>query len=308
MYKLNHILVCLDLSEMDDFLIRYTQFLAEKIHPESITFLHVMRSYEIPKEIVAAFPHLEEPIKDIVQEELQKKVNELIKPINGVNLKTKVIEGFPTETIVKFTQKNDITLTLMGKKMGYEGQGSIVRKVLGIIPSSVLLISETANRKIKNIMVRMDFSKISGMALKMALRLQELTGAEVSCHHVHKLPLNYFPQNQPEEDKRLLKHIEKHSIKEYQKFIKSLKLNDKEIPLSFSLDVENEEHQILYNRALTIGADIILIGSKIKSELADIIIDSTSEKLASSEKNIPVFIVKDRNQIMGFLKALLPIK
>ena len=308
MYKLNHILVCLDLSDMDDFLIRYAHFLAEKIHPESITFLHVMRPYDIPKEIVEAFPHLDEPVINVVQEELQEKVKELIEPVNGVDLKTKVIEGFPTETIVKFTQKNDITLTLMGKKMGYEGHGSIVRKVLGIIPSSVLLISETTHHKIENIMVRMDFSKISGMALKMALRIKELTGAEVSCHHVHKLPLNYFPQNQPGEDKRLQQHIEKHSNKEFQKFIKRLKPGDEQIPFSFSLDVENEEAQILYNRALTIGADMILIGSKIKSELADIIVDSTSEKLAGSDKNIPVFIVKDRTQTMGFLKALLPIK
>ena len=196
----------------------------------------------------------------------------------------------------------------MGKKMGYEGRGSIVRKVLGIIPSSVLLVSETAHRKIENILVRMDFSKMSEMALKMALRMKELTGSDVTCHHVHKLPLNYFPQSRPEDDKRLQQHVEKHSKKEFQKFMKRFKYDAENIPFSYSLDVENEEAQLLYNRALTVGADMILIGSKIKSELADIIIDSTSEKLAAADKNIPVFIVKDRSQTMGFLKALFPKK
>ena len=308
MYQLNHILVTLDLSDMDDSLIRYANFLVDKIKPESVTFLHVMRPYDIPKDIIEAFPHLDEPITDVIREGLQEKIGELFSPENEIKTNIEVKEGYPTETIVKFSQKNDITLTLMGKKMGYEGRGSIVRKLLGIIPSSVLLVSETAHRKIENILVRMDFSKISEMALRMALRMKELTGAEVACHHVHKLPLNYFPQSRPEEDKRLQEHVKKHSNKEFQKFMKRFKYDASEIPFSYSLDVENEEAQILYNRALTVGADMILIGSKIKSELADIIIDSTSEKLAAPDKNIPVFIVKDRKQTMGFLNALFPKK
>ena len=308
MYQLNHILVTLDLSDMDDSLIRYANFLVDKIKPESVTFLHVMRPYDIPKDIIEAFPHLDEPITDVIREGLQEKIGELFSPENEIKTNIEVKEGYPTETIIKFSQKNDITLTLMGKKMGYEGRGSIVRKLLGIIPSSVLLVSETAHRKIENILVRMDFSKISEMALRMALRMKELTGAEVACHHVHKLPLNYFPQSRPEEDKRLQEHVKKHSNKEFQKFMKRFKYHASEIPFSYSLDVENEEAQILYNRALTVGADMILIGSKIKSELADIIIDSTSEKLAAPDKNIPVFIVKDRKQTMGFLNALFPKK
>lgn len=308
MYQLNHILISLDLSDMDDSLIRYTNFLVDKIKPKSATFLHVMRPYEVPKEIIEAFPHLDEPVTEIIREDLEEKIGELFQPNYEIKTSIKVLEGYPTETIVKYTQKNDITLTIMGKKMGYEGRGSIVRKVMGIIPSSVLLVSETANRKVENVLVRMDFSKMSEMALKMAFRIKEITGAEVSCHHVHKLPLNYFPQSKPEDDKRLQQHVEKHSNKEFQKFMKRFKYDANEVPFSFSLDVENEEAQILYNRALAVGADMILIGSKIKSELADIIVDSTSEKLASSDKNIPVFIVKDRKQTMGFLKALFPKK
>lgn len=303
MYLLNHILVTLDLSDMDDSLIRYTNFLANKIKPESITFLHVLRPYDISKDIIEAFPHLDAPLSDVIREGLQEKIMELFTPESDVKTIIKVMEGYPTETIVKYTQKNDITLTLMGKKMGYEGRGSIIRKVLGIVPSSVMLVSETAHRKIENVLVRMDFSKMSEMALKMALRFKELTGSEILCHHVHKLPLNYFPQSNPEQDKRLQQYVEKHSKKEFQKFMKRFRYNTGEVPFSYSLDIENEEAQLLYNRALAVGADMIVIGSKIKSELADIIVDSTSEKLASADKNIPVFIVKDRKQTMGFLKA-----
>jgi nucleotide-binding universal stress UspA family protein len=167
-----------------------------------------------------------------------------------------------------------------------------------------LLVSETTPPRIEHVLVRMDFSKMSALALKMALRLQELTGADVSCHHAYKLPLKYFPVSSPENDKKLMAHIEKHSRKEYRKFMQKLEPDPEKIQCTNSLDPENDEAHILYKQALTIGADMIIIGSKIKSELADIIIDSTSEKLASAEKNIPVLIIKDRKQTIGFLKAL----
>nr|WP_321353725.1 universal stress protein [uncultured Draconibacterium sp.] len=304
MYQLNHILVCLDLTEMDDSLIRYAGFLANKIKPDSITFLHVVRPFDIPREILEAFPELDEPIPEIIRKELQEKVDDQFSPDVDLKINTIVHEGYPTETIVKFTQQNNITLTLMGKKMGYKGSGNIVRKILGLIPSSVLLVSETVHEKIDNLLVRMDFSRISEMALQMALRISELTGAKVACHHVHKLPLSYFPQTPAEDDAKLQKYVDKVSHKEFGKFVKRYKHENDEIPFSFTIDTENEEAQILYRQALLTGSDMIVIGSIIKSELSDIIVDSTSEKLAESEKNIPVFIVNDRKQSMGFLKSL----
>jgi nucleotide-binding universal stress UspA family protein len=304
MYQFDDILICLDLSEMDDSLIRYSNFLVEKFKPKTVTFLHVIKSYEIPPEMIAAFPHLDQPLTEIVKEELQEKTDAIFLHKNKVKTQVKVLEGSTTDNIVRYARENNITFTLMGKKIGYEGRGGIVRKVISIIPSTVLLISETTQPRIEHVMVRMDFSKMSALALKMALRLGELTGAKISCHHAYKLPLKYFPVSSPENDKKLMTHVEKHGRKEYQKFMKKLGLDDEKIQCANSLDPENDEAHILYKQALTINADMIVIGSKIKSELADIIIDSTSEKLASAEKNIPVLIIKDRKQTIGFLKAL----
>jgi nucleotide-binding universal stress UspA family protein len=176
--------------------------------------------------------------------------------------------------------------------------------VLSIAPASVLLISETSPHKIEHMMVRMDFSKMSRIALESARFIQKHTAAKISCHHVYKLPLKYFPEQPPKKDQKLKKHVEKYTNKEFQKLIKPLNISPKEINCSSSIDVENEEANIVYTHALNIGADMILIGSKIKSELADIIVDTTSEKLAANDKNITVLVIKDRKQTMGFLEAL----
>ena len=301
---MDHILVCLDLSEMDEALIRYADFLVREIRPASVTFLHVIKSYDIPKEIIADYPHLDLPLTEVVKEELLEKTGTLFSQKSETDTRVIVKEGLTTDTIVRFTRENNVTFTLMGKKVGYEGKGSIVRKVIGIIPSSVLIISETTQHRIKHLLVRMDFTGMSAMAMKMALSLQKKTGAEISCHHVYKLPLNYFQQGSPEKDTRLLQHVEKHSLKEYKKFLKHYDLESGDISCTSSVDPENDEANILYREALNAGVDMVLIGSRVKSELASIIIDSTSEKLAEDEKNIPVFLVTDRKQSMGFMKAL----
>jgi nucleotide-binding universal stress UspA family protein len=304
MYKLNHILVCLDLTEMDDSLIRYTRFLVNQINPDSITFLHVMRPYDIPKELMDTFPELDEPVPEIIREELQEKINEQCHSGTDVNIRVEVKEGAPIETIVKFAQKNNITLTLMGKKVAYQGNAGIVKKVLGIIPSSVLLVCESGYERIENLLVRMDFTKASEMALEMAFRLKELTGANIACHHTHKLPVGYFPQVNPDKDEKLQKYVEKVSKKAFEKFKKNLKYNTDDLAFSFSIDTENEEDLILYRQALTTGADMIVIGSNLKSDLADIVMDVSPEKLAAPNKNIPVFIVNDRSKAMVFLKRI----
>lgn len=304
MYNLDHILVALDLSDMDDFLIRYSNFIAGNFQPQSITFLHVMQAYDIPKELMAEFPDMESPLRDMVREELEDKVKELFQAPKELDVHIVVEEGVTTETIVQYTQEKDITLTLMGKKIGYEGRGSVVRKVLSITPSSVLLISETSQPKIDHVLVRMDFTRMAGMALKMAVRLKELTNAKISCHHVSKLPLKYFSRNSVSDEQKLIRRVENYSQKEFQRFLKRQKLSQQEIDCSSSLDYENEEAHILYNKALSTAADMIIIGTKIKSEMADVILESTSEKLAGPEKNIPVFVVKDRKQTIGFLEAL----
>ena len=304
MYKFDHILVALDLSDMDSFLIRYSNFLLEKFKPKSITFLHVIKSYEIPKEVRTKFPEMDEPLADIVKEELSAKIKELLIDAGKTDVHVVVKEGVTTETIVQYSQLNDITLTLMGKKIGYKGHGGVVRKVLNITPSSVLLISETAQPKMDHLLVRMDFTKMSVMAMKMALKIQEQTEAKISCHHVHKLPLKYFTRSSVSDENKLEQEIYNYTQKEFKKFVKKNKLAANDIPCTSALDFENEEAQILYSKALTISADVIVLGTKIKSSMADVILESTSEKLAGPEKNIPVFVVKDRSQTMGFLNAL----
>ncbi len=303
MKKFDKILICLDLSEMDHFLISYSNFICEVLKPRHLVFIHVMETYDIPDEIMDTFDDAEKDIEDLVSEELEGKIEAGLTVKDKVDYSLVLEQGLPTEKIVEYSRKNKIDLGILGKKIGYQGQGGIARKLVGLIPSSVLVVSETSQYKIDKLLVRMDFSKTAWSSLTMAKTIAGYTGASIECHHVYKLPINYYPKQTPENIKKLKKQVKEIVNENYSRFIKKMKIDDAP-PCSFSIDVQSEESQVLYNYAIINKIDLILTGTRIRSPLANLILDSTSEKLVGGEKNLPVMVVKDQKKSMGFLNAI----
>jgi nucleotide-binding universal stress UspA family protein len=247
---------------------------------------------------------MDKPLSKIIQEELEEKIDEHFHHKDKLHSEVSVQEGTKSDLWLQFTRDKKITLTLAGKKVGYQGTGALPRRVMPLTPSSVILVSETASPKIENILVRMDFSKMSEIAMKTAVELSKDTEAHIFSLNAYRLPISHFPQYSQQHEERLQQKMTKHGQKEYEKFMKKLKLNASEIPCTYVYDKNYDEAQVLYHHGLMHQADLIMIGSKIKSELANVILDRTSENLADVEKNIPVMIVKDRKQTLGFLEAL----
>ena len=166
------------------------------------------------------------------------------------------------------------------------------------------MVSETAKPQINNILVRMDFSKMSELAMKSAIELSRKTGSGIFAVNAFRLPISHFPKYSNEDARRLQAKMVRHGEKEYEKFMRKIKQDPAAIPCVHVYDKEFDEARVLYHQGLTRQADLIMIGSRVKSELASIILDRTTEDLGDVEKNIPVMIVKDRKQTLGFVKAL----
>ncbi len=303
MFKFDNILVCLDLSDMDESLINYSNYIVEKFKPKSLTFIHVMDTYEIPEELSGSIAGRHRPLNEIILEEIEEKVNTVYRHADSPKPSITLESGITTEKIVQFARKNKTDLALMGKKIGFAGEGGVVKNIIGLIPSSVLLISETTPHNISRIMVRTNFAKPSYAAYHMATLISEQTDADVEFHHVYKIPYNYFPEQSAQALLKLKKQLDPYIEKQYNKFVKKYKL-PKGIPFEYSVDLKGDEAQSLYNYAIKNRVDLLLTGTRLKSQLANVIMDSTSEKLAGVEKNIPVLIVKDSKESVGFLKAL----
>ncbi len=304
MEKFNNILICMDLTEMDDFLIRYANFFVKNVSPKKIHFLHLLHANDLPEELLDELPEMDRSLKDIIRDELNEKIQNEFEPDNDMKIQVDVEEGIRSDVLLEYTRDNKINLTLFGKKVGYVGAGSLARRVMPLTPSSVLLVNTSSEPKLDNILVRMDFSKMSEIAMRTAVMLSNQTGAAVSSLNAFKIPLSHFPQYSAEDEKRLKEKMSKHGKKEYDKFMKKLKLDPEGIPCKHVYDKNYNEAHLLYHHGLINHVDLIMIGSKVKSELANVILDRTSEDLADAEKNINVLIVKDRKQTLGFLEAI----
>lgn len=303
MTAFKNIMICLDLTDIDETLINYTNFLVDTFKPTSVTFIHVMETIEIPDEIADEFPDMDRPLNELVEEEIKEKVEEHFAHPDKVKTDVVLDFGLTTEQVVQQARKRKIDLAVLGKKIGYVGDGGVAKRIVGLMPASVLMVSETTPHNINRILVRMDFSKISAIALKTARTIASHTEAKLECHHVYKLPLGYVPQKSPSEVKKLHRKLSDYVQKEYRAFLKKHKLDDS-VPCSYSMDLQGDESQMLYSHAIKLQADLILAGSKIKSQLANVILDTTSEKLADASQSVPVMIIKDQKESIGFLKAL----
>lgn len=303
MYQLNKLLVCLDLTDMDDMLIKYTSFLANLLKCEKVVFMHTIQGQEIAEELKEYFPEMEEPIEELIKKELHEKINANFDTSEDVKHELKVIEGSPTDTVLKEADQENIDLTVLGKKTGFKGQGIMTDKIIRLIHCSVLVLPETSRPSIEQILVPVDFSKYSQMALKQANEIANKTDASITCQNVFSIPAHYYPYISSA--KRLDKPMREYAQKEYKKFLKKAGRDvSNDIPCEFTKDEGEDPAQKIYDFAIKKETDLIVIGSKGVTDTASYLIGSTAEKLTSHDKHIPILIYKDKEENFGLLDFL----
>lgn len=302
-FSINKLLVCLDLSAMDETLLRYARYAAETFHPELVTFMHVVDAYDIPDEISEILSGYPVPVEDMLRSELHDRIEKFYGGEESVKYQVHIQSGFVVESIIDYARSNNPDLTLMGKKTQSEGEGSVAKNVLGLIPSSVLLITDITRHEINRIMVRTNFARPSVLAFQMASLVAKHTHATIEFHHVYKLPYNYFSDQTPKTLAKVRCKMNPYMEKKYAKFIKKFQIQEA-VGFSYSLDFQNDEARSLCAYAAQKEVDMIVTGTRLRTQLAHVIMDSTSAKLAAIEKNNAVLIVKDAKDTVGFLTAL----
>lgn len=298
----SRILVPLDLTSMDTLLIRYTSFLAQHLQPDHISFIHIMESYNLPKEVASIFDDLEEPVDEIIRKEVSLEVNEHYQGTEATETSVQVQEGNPTDLLLREADRTDTDLMIMGKKTGFQGKGILTGQVTRLIHCSALILPETSSFQLSKIQVPVDFSRHSKSALRQALNIAEYTKAEVLTQHVYHLPTHFFPYITPTED--MGESIEKHARREYDKFLKKVSRPKPDVRSVFMKDDGDDISQRIYDLAIKEGTDLIVVGSKGLTDTASYLIGSTAEKLTAYDKTIPLLIFKDKEDNYGILDFL----
>lgn len=302
--ELKKILVSLDLSEMDEMLIRITSYAARMMQSDRVYFMHIATDLDMPQELRQKWGELLAPLDENLQHALEHQVQELFDAPESCEVVVEVHEGNASDRLLKLAKQKNVDLLVLGIKDRLKGTGAITNRVVRASPYSVLLVPELLPRKMDKILVPVDFSDHSLNALRQAILIQENSPIplEIKCQYVYDLPVGYHKTGK---SMREVADIMCDLAKEdYRKFIQRLPPEHQNIPCVFTQDDNHDPVKEIYTQAVKEQADLIIIGSKGKTKAAAALMGSTAERLALYNKSIPLMIVKDKNENIGFLEAL----
>ena len=184
-------LVALDLTEMDDHLIKYAEMICRIMSLERILFVHVAKTVELPDQLLKEYPGLLEPLDESIIKDIQIKVNAHFGS-SEMTIDFIVKEGDPIEKILRLCRVKAVDLLIMGRKLNLQGSGLVSSKLARKCPCSLLLVTQNYKIDIKSILVPIDFSEHSSLAMHHALELADNTKAKLLLMHVYRVPKGYY--------------------------------------------------------------------------------------------------------------------
>lgn len=296
------LIVFLDLTPMDLLLIRYASFLADLLKAEKVYILHAFESSELPAEVSKLFPGLDEPIDQVIAEELEDQVNKHFS-CTTCSKEIRVHKDDSIMELLEWAGSEDVDLMVLGKKPALRGSGTFARKIAKLSYASVLLLPETARPDISKILAPVDFSKFSRTSFRQAKRLADHSKAELICQHVYKLPTQYFPFLAAT-DKKLKVSTEKHVQKELNQFLKKAKSDDGTIHCEILIDEKGDIARSIYDYAVESFVDLIVLGPKGASHGDYFLMGSVCEKLMNYDNNIKILIAKNKEEHESLLSEI----
>ena len=301
--KIKVALVGLDLTEMDHYILKYTRMLCNHLKFDRVIFAHIAKDLELPEDLRSKYPDLLAPLDESIEKDIRKKTSEYF---GGCGAKFDVIikEGNPVQKILKLAKIKSADLIIMGRKKSLKGSGIVASHIARNSPCSLLLVTPNEHSDIKKIMVPLDFSEHSLLSLQQAMEIANGPDTEVMVVHVYDVPTGYSKIGKSYDE--FAEIMKSNASKECQQF---MKINNipKNVKCEYLLDGFGKSIDLIYESAKKKSADLIVVGSKGRTNASAIFLGSFAEKLAYKDDNIPVLIVKDKGENMGFLQALLRI-
>ncbi|NDK54376.1 universal stress protein [Pontibacter fetidus] len=300
------LLVTMDYSRMDEIQVCYTAFLCRILPIGKVYFVYVRQKQDIPKEVLQSLN-----ITDAMDshpealQEMQKLVQHYFSGINNVYTEVLVKDGHPVKELLKTARQLEVDLFVTGRKLRLRGSGILSHKLVHTGDVSVLLIPETAEPKLEHIVVSIDFSEYSKMTLAY---IQQLASAKpelrITCLHVYEVPTGYITLGVSyEEFDTRTRHFAEDKFGKMMAEFPGL-----EGRTYFSLvrkNISDDTGEVVVLEANRARADLLVVGARGMSGATLLLMGSVTEKIIRKNDDIPLLVIKKKNENLGFLDALI---
>ncbi|WP_299823944.1 universal stress protein [uncultured Pontibacter sp.] len=290
MISIEAMMVCLDLSDIDEKLVAFARSICERLEVRKVYFVHNIKLYELGEDFremlgdVDLSKEVEANIADIVAEQFTGACDHEILVSEEPN--TEVI-------LADLVKRYKVKLTLLGKKMSDKSTGSLGTKLLRILPCSVLVFPETASFNIQKVLVPIDFSDTSVHALRLSKSLSDQLGLQLEIMHVYRLPTQFFPLISEEKAVKKAEEVVRGKFADLQKRHQEIadvpytlvRAANKSIAERIALQLEKGRHNLL------------VLGLKGNNPLPSLSLGSVPTEMYNTDINVPLWLVYSEDVI-----------
>ena len=301
MESIKNVLVGLDLSELDSTLIKFSALIANSFDTEKVTFVNIIKNLEIPDDVLKEFPDMKKNALKDRKEQLRVRVSTDFKPKKEIKTDFLVKAGRGAKSILAISEKLDIDLIVLGRKIILPGEGVLATRLARRANCNLLIIPEGKSLKMNKFLIPVDFSEYSKLAIEKGVEIANRYKGdiEITAQNVYSVPTGYhYSGKSYEEFGELMK---KYAKENYAKFMDKIDLKEAKIKPIFSLDINDNLISDIYDLAHVTHPDCIIIGAKGRTATAAIFLGSFAEKLISTEMIYPLMIVRPKGKNTGFL-------
>ncbi len=296
----------MDTSDADRTLLKFLEIIATTNETKEIHFFNSISEMKIPDEVLKDFPE----IKDKAVEDRKSKIQTLVKgslskaliDISNYHVK----EGAPSKAILRFVEKNNIDLILMGRHKSFIGGGILSNRLARRAACSLFIIPEEAKANVNMLHVPCDFSKHSKIAMEEAIRVsRKYDNVKIVCQNVYTVPGGYHYSGKTYEE--FAEVMKANAEKDYKKFMSEIDHEGVNLEVVYSLDTNDNPVTDIIDFARENNPGAIFIGVKGRTSTTALFIGSRAEQLIQYNSDIPMMVVRPKGQNSGFIDLLKEI-
>lgn len=287
--KLDRMLVPVDLTAIDANLIRYAGAMAKLLKPHQVTFYHAIPTYELDSKSQMLLQSGTNTIDRVIRQKITETVQNYFDYQCHWEVVTTTSEDGVAENILQFIREEDVELTLIGQKSGYERAEQTGQKLAAEAPCDILYVPDLAPVELDKIMCAIDFSDAARRAFRRALELAKTTQAELFNYFVADSSRAYFPATTDRSQQK----YQQQSEQRQRDFLQEFALSPEEIQcLSELPDTHQGQAAQIYQAALDYGAKLIIIGSEGQTKKQTSLLGNLSESFRLLNKRLAVMVVQ----------------
>lgn len=297
-FQIGGVLVAFEMGKTDASNLNYLHFLTQTFKVREVAILHVIPKitlfdksleYDANPDVLGDYKLNEEVI-----DEMRAKIIGKFAGQPKMDIVFDVKEGEPLEQLLREVAILEPDLILLGQNTDTSSHGILAKNLVREVSCNAWVVPDDAAPKITKILVPIDFSPFSVMALRKAVSMAAELGkkTQVIAMNVYEIPnFSTYKISRTPEQFHAMMHANR--VEGATNFIKSNVKDDRaEIKIELIPRMGPGTGHYIMDYAKNNDVDLIVMGAKGHSKVELLLLGSVTEKILSINENIPVLVVK----------------